>query len=104
MKRIGILLVMAIVMLACSGNKQKTKQPVNTAPESGFVSYKYKVDGVQDSVIADSVWKMIFIINGIDKLVISRADCTVVFTVDPELVSSDSLKNEIGRRGGEILK
>ncbi len=104
MKQIGILLVLAIVISACSGNKQKKTQPADMAPESGFVSYKYKVDGVQDSVIADSVWKMIFIINGIDKLVISRADCTVVFSVDPELVSSDSLKNEIGRRGGEILK
>ena len=104
MKRIGILLVLVIAIMACSGNKKKTTQPTDAAPESGFVSYKYKVAGVQDSVIADSVWKMIFMINGIDKLVISRADCTVVFTVDPELVSSDSLRNEIGKRGGEVLK
>lgn len=104
MKQFGILLLLAIALLACSGNKKKTSQPAETAPESGFVNYKFKVAGVQDSVIADSVWKMIFMINGIDKLVISRADCTVVFTVDPELVSSDSLRNEIGRRGGEILK
>lgn len=103
MRQLGIILVTAIAILACSGNKKKTPQPENVTPESNLVSFKYKVAGIQDSIIADSVWKMIFRVEGIDKLVISRADCTVVFTVDPELVTSDSLKREIGRRGGDVL-
>lgn len=103
MKQLGIILIVLIAIFACSGNKKKSAPAESAVRETGFVSFKYKVDGLQDSIIADSVWKMIFKIEGIDKLVISRADCTVVFTVDPELVSSDSLKNEIGRRGGEVL-
>lgn len=103
MKQLGIILALLIAIIACTGNKKKTPQPEDQVPQSNLVSYKYKVAGVQDSIIADSVWKMIFRVNGIDKLVISRADCTVVFTVDPELVTGDSLKREIGRRGGVIL-
>lgn len=103
MKQLGILMVLVIALIACSGNRKKTPQPENTAPESNLVSYKFKVAGVQDTLIADSIWKMIFRTDGIDKLVISRADCTVVFTVDPELVNDDSLKIEIARRGGEVL-
>ena len=103
MKQFGILLVLVLTIIACSGNKKKTSQPSDAMPKNNLVSYKYKVAGVQDSIIADSVWKMIFRVDGIDKLVISRADCTVVFTVDPELVTSDSLKREIDRRGGKVL-
>jgi hypothetical protein len=104
MKHLGILLVLIIAIIACSGNKKKNPQPTHTGTESSLVSYKYKVAEVQDSIIADSIWKMIFRIEGIDKLVISRADCTVVFTIDPELVSSDSLKREMSRRGGQVRK
>ena len=104
MKRLGILMVLVISIIACTGNKKKSPQPEDTLPESNLVSYEYKVAGIQDSLIADSVWKMIFHVDGIDKLVISRADCIVVFTVDPELVTSDFLQREIGRRGGEVLR
>jgi hypothetical protein len=103
MKQLGIILLLLIAIMACSGNKKKTPQPGDNMPESELVSFKYKVIGLQDSILADSVWKMIFHVEGIDKLVISRADCTVVFTVDPELVTSDSLTREMGRRGGEVL-
>lgn len=104
MKQLGIILIVVITLIACSGNKKKTSQPDEAVTGSELVSYRYKVVGLQDSITADSVWKMIFRVDGIDKLVISRADCTVVFTVDPELVTNDSLKREIGRRGGEVLK
>jgi hypothetical protein len=103
MKQLGIILIVVITLIACSGNKKKTPQPDKAVTGSELVSYRYKVVGLQDSITADSVWKMIFRVDGIDKLVISRADCTVVFTVEPELVTSDSLKREIGRRGGEVL-
>jgi hypothetical protein len=103
MKRFGIILVFLIAIIACSGNKKKAQPPAEVITESGLANFMYKVDGIQDSIIADSIWKMIFHVQGIDKLVISRADCTVVFTVNPELVQGDSLRREIGRRGGEVL-
>jgi hypothetical protein len=104
MKQLGLLWVLMLLVMACSGNKKKTPQPEDLVPESHLVNYMYKVNGLQDTALADTVWKMIFKIDGIDKLVISRADCTAVFTVNPELISKDSLEREIIRRGGKVMK
>lgn len=103
MKNIAIILLLFV--LACGGNKSNkgtTKVPMNME-NANLVNYKYKIDGLQDSIISDSIWKMIFKVQGIDKLIISKADSTVTFSIDPKLVSNDAIKAEIIRRGGKII-
>jgi hypothetical protein len=103
MKKLFIFLLFLVI--ACGGNKTKkdsVKLDMNTQ-NAKLVSYKFKVDGLQDTVISDSIWKMIFKVQGIDNLVISKADSTVIFRIDPNLVSAEALKAGITERGGKII-
>lgn len=103
MKKSIILLL--FLGLACHGNKSDkgSAQALMTVQNAKLVNYVFKIDGLQDSVISDSIWRMIFKVPGIDKLVISKADSTVIFSIDPKLVSNEALKAEITRRGGKII-
>jgi hypothetical protein len=100
-----LIFFLLFFVIACSGNKtnkDSAKMQMNMS-KIKMVSYKFKVDGVQDSVISDSIWKMIFKLQGIDNLVISKADSTVIFRIDPNQVSVEALKAEIASRGGKII-
>jgi hypothetical protein len=103
MKKLGILLLTLGIMLA-SSCKQKTSQKETVIQEKeGLITYKYKVVGLEDSVISDSIWRIIFQVEGIEKMVLSQDDSTALFTVDPALVSNDNLMEEIEKRGGLLL-
>ena len=106
MKKLAIILLVAIWAVACNSKKsnQPVETPMTTDQDKGLVTYKYKVVGLQDSVVSDSIWKIIFQLNGVDKLILSKNDSSAVFTVDPKLISSDSLKGEIARRGGVVVE
>jgi hypothetical protein len=103
MKKIFILLF--FFLMACIGNKSNKESKIipETQQDAGLVTFKFKVDGIQDSIIADSIWRMIFTVQGIDKLVISKVDSTIIFSIDPKLTSNKALKAEITRRGGKII-
>ena len=64
-------------------NKKKSKADeatVTVEQAEGLVSYAYKVDGLQDSVISDAIWRLIFQLEGIDKLVLSKDDSVALFS------------------------
>ncbi len=104
MKKIYVLLVLVLMLASCSGNrKDKTVKEPATEQDRGMITYKFKVVGLQDSAISDSIWRIIFQVDGIDKLILSRDDSVAVFTVDPELVSNELLRDEIARRGGVLM-
>ncbi len=105
MKKIGFIVLIAIWAIACTGKKQEKQNETITLPDQkeGMVTYKYKVDGLQDSAISDSIWRIIFQVEGVDKLILSKSDSSAIFTVDPKLVNNDMLKDEIARRGGVVL-
>ncbi len=106
MKQIIGILAIIVLSTACSGFKKKSKADeatVTVEQAEGLVSYAYKVDGLQDSVISDAIWRLIFQLEGIDKLVLSKDDSVALFTVDPSKVSDSLLKAEIENRGGKIL-
>jgi hypothetical protein len=93
------------LVIACSGNKTN-KKAVSldmNGQNANLVTYKYKVDGLQDTLISDSIWKMIFKLPGIDNLVISKADSSVIFKIEPNLISAEAIKAEIIKRGGKII-
>jgi hypothetical protein len=103
MKKTFIILLFFVI--ACSGNKSDkgTSKVTMDLQKTNLVNYRFKIDGLQDSIISDSIWKMIFKVQGIDKLVISKSDSTVTFTIDPKLVSNEAIKAEITKRGGKII-
>lgn len=104
MRKIFFVLLIAIWAIACTGKKSKD---VNGAPDTDqakeMVTYKYKIDGLQDSAISDSIWRIIFQVEGVDKLILSKSDSSAVFTVDPNMVDNQLLKTEIKKRGGVVI-
>jgi|WetSurMetagenome_2_1015567.scaffolds.fasta_scaffold1592694_1 hypothetical protein len=106
MKKLFSLLLLTTWLVACTGKKEKAtpEVPMTTGQDKGLVTYSFKVNGLQDSVVSDSIWRIIFQVQGVDKLILSKNDSSAVFTVDPKLVTSELLKTEITRRGGFVLK
>jgi hypothetical protein len=104
MKKLFYVFIVALIFAACTGKKDKAAGEVDQQQQAAqLVTYQYKIDGLQDSIISDSIWRIIFQVEGIDKMVLSRDDSTAVFTVNPELVTSEQLKKEIASRGGVVL-
>lgn len=105
MKKIWFLLVFAFFFAACviKSKDNNTSETTDGVISNGMITYRLKIDGLQDSAIADSIWRIIFQVGGIDKLVISREDSMAVFTVDPDSVSNELLRREVVKRGGRIL-
>ncbi|MGD2034078.1 MAG: hypothetical protein PVF73_03415 [Bacteroidales bacterium] len=105
MKKLGIVLLTLALVLVCScKNRQKPAEPEVLKEQEGLVTYKYKVIGLEDSVISDSIWRIIFQVEGIEKLILSQDDSMAVFTVRPELVNNELLTGEITRRGGKVIE
>ena len=100
MKKLSLLFAVFLLM-ACGTSGSKSEQ---SADGSKLTSYSFKVDGLQDSVLSDTIWKMIFQVDGIDKLVISKNDSSVRFSVDPAKVTQQQITAEIEKRGGKILQ
>lgn len=93
MKKFCILLALSLALICGTSCKKRSRME----------TYKFKVEGLQDSLLSDTIWKMIFQVQGIDKLIISKSDSTVVFTANDSLVDGKQLKAEIEKRGGKIL-
>ena len=103
MKKLGLIFI-AFGLILASSCKQKTKQSEPIIQEKeGLVSYKYKVVGLEDSIISDSIWRIIFQVEGIEKMILSQDDSTALFTVEPDLVSNELLIEEIEKRGGKLV-
>jgi len=103
MKKYFIVFLIAASAIACTVNKKDKTSGDVVKEDNGMVSYRFVVDGLNDSVTADSIWKIIFQVEGVDKLIISKDDSTTIITVDPALVSNELLRREIEKRGGQIL-
>lgn len=103
MKKLGIIFVTLALILASSCRKKTTQSEPVYQQKEGLVTYQYKVAGLADTIISDSIWKIIFQVEGIDKMIMSQDDSSVVFTVEAELVSNDLLMEEIEKRGGKLV-
>lgn len=103
MKKVAIILM--FVLAACGSNKTETvekRKPV-AVQQDGMETYLFKVNGLQDSIVSDSIWKMIFQLQGVEKLVISKSDSSAAFTVNPKNLNGEVLAVEIEKRGGIVL-
>jgi len=100
----GVVILM-FVLAACSSNKTETKEPRKpiSVQQNGLETYLFKVDGLQDSITADSIWKIIFQLEGVEKLVISKSDSSAAFTIKQKTITGEMLAEEIEKRGGKVL-
>lgn len=97
MRKLFIGAVFVMLFLACKPKKNEAL-PVNDL----FVS-SFKVIGLNDSLIADSVWRIAFK-PGIESVYLSVSDSTVSIKADKEITSPSEIKKEIMRRGVEIIE
>ncbi len=104
MKKLGILFLALALVLASSCKKRTSQTEIVVPEKEGLVTYRYKVVGLEDSTISDSIWRMIFQLEGIEKMILSQDDSTAVFTVEPELVNNELLMEEIESRGGKLIQ
>jgi len=104
MKKLGILFLALALVLASSCKKRTSQTETVVSEKEGLVTYRYKVVGLEDSVISDSIWRMIFQLEGIEKMILSQDDSTAVFTVEPELINNELLMAEIENRGGILIQ
>jgi hypothetical protein len=104
MRKLLFILLIATWAVACTGKKNKNQSDTSESEKAKeMVTYKYKINGLQDSIISDSIWRIIFQVDGVDKLILSKSDSSAIFTVDPTLVDNQLLKTEIAKRGGVVL-
>ena len=103
MKKLGLIFIALGLMLATSCKKKTTQSEPIIVEKEGLVSYKYKIVGLEDSLISDSIWRIIFQVEGIEKMILSQDDSTALFTVEPDLVNNELLVKEIEKRGGKLV-
>jgi len=101
MKKIALLFFMTISILACKNNK-KTSEDTREQPD--FTVHSFKISGLDDSIISDSIWKMLFKFEGIEELVLDKNDSLFVIKIDQSKVSKEEIQKEIALRGGKVLK
>lgn len=91
------IILFALVLVSCKQN--------NDAPKSTeLITHSYKVGGLNDSIIADSVWKIMFVYPEIEQLAIDNKDSMLVLTVNSTFNEIAKLENEIEKRGAKILE
>lgn len=95
------ILLFAIVIFSCK-RKPDTTQNNSDVPE--VTTYSYKVAGLSDSIVADSVWKIMFVYSGVEQLVLDNKDSLLVFTVSSSFDDLAELEEEIEKRGAKILE
>jgi hypothetical protein len=103
-KNIAMIIVVFLFVL-CSCNKTvETKRKPIAVEKDGKETYLFKVDGLQDSLVSDSIWKMVFKYkDDIDKMLISKLDSSVIITIEPKNLDAKELATEIEIRGGKVL-
>lgn len=102
MKKIIAAFVCLAIFAACKNQSEKIDSSIDTLNQ--FAVYKYKVSGLNDSIISDSVWKMIFKVEGIEEMLINKDDSSVVVKVLAEKVGPDLISAEINKRGALVLR
>ena len=99
-----IFYLVAVLALSSCGNASQNEKPQNTDDKENYSNYSYKVIGLNDSIVSDSIWKMIFTIEGIDQMLLNKDDSTIEIKANRELVNPEELAEEITKRGATIIE
>lgn len=102
MKHIVYCLV-AFAFIACT-NKNTNKQQTHSGQEQQYQEVAYKVAGLNDSIVSDSVWKLVFKYTEIDQMLSNPADSMLTLKVNANFDGFGELEQDIQARGLEILE
>ncbi len=92
-----------LLLLAASCKKQSNSESTEVASDTlNLQVFEFKVSGMEDSLVADSLWKMIFTIEGIDQIILQKEDSLLVVRCSGQL-SEEFLEAEIERRGASMI-
>ena len=97
-----ILLVIFTTFLICIGCNTSNNKSSSDKEQQQIKDITIKVININDSIIADTIWKMIFSLESIDQLTIQKYDSTVSFQVSNDQINVTALKKEIISRGGKL--
>lgn len=102
MKKNLLLFSITLILFAisCKPAVKESTTEENSIPLS---EYYFKVLRLNDSIVADSIWKMIFSVEGIEQMSILLNDSIVYIKADTTIVKVEMLEREIVNRGGIIL-
>lgn len=95
--------VILLITIACGGGSETSSGDTSLLKETPNNVYAFKTIGLNDSIVADSIWKMIFTTEGIEQLVIQKDDSMVVISTSGNKITRNQLKLEITARGGVII-
>ncbi len=105
MKKIIVFTVIA-VLAACKGGEKKETDKAGTGKitieTEGLKTHYVKINNINDEVVTDSIWKMMFKYHGINELLISKTDSVITFKVHKDSMTRQDIINEVTRRGGEV--
>lgn len=94
-----ILSIAFALTLACKSNKA----PEISLEPSTDGMYKFKALGLNDTAVTDSVWRMIFTVQGIDQISITQNDSNITFKITDETLEPKTLIEEIEKRGATVI-
>ena len=98
-----VFLMLLISMVACKISSEKAKEDSDIPlGQYEYVKYVYKVEGLEDSLKADSLWRLIFHIPGIDQIIVSKEDSIVSVVFEPDSISLKNLAGAIEKTGISI--
>ncbi|MCG8698937.1 MAG: hypothetical protein MI922_12860 [Bacteroidales bacterium] len=96
------IFVSVLVLVGCKSNNS-TKTEDAQEEIINFKTYHYKVQNLSDTVIADSIWRMIFKMNeGIDQ--ISIQDTMVIVKVNTDVYEEKEIRDEMIKRGAQNVE
>jgi ribosomal protein S8E len=104
MMKYAVILTLSFALFACKSNTNNKISDDNTQSADKYAIYKYKIVGLNDTIISDSIWKMIFKVEGVEELSLNKVDSSLIIKVETAKVSRELVSSEIIARGGEIIQ
>ncbi len=103
MKKYLIISLIVFAAIACKNQKSEPIVPEGQM-DSNLVMLKYKVIGLNDSLIADSVLKMQFKLQAIEKIYFNKKDSIIIVHVNKSQIEPSEICAEIKNRGLQIVE
>jgi copper chaperone CopZ len=109
MKNIFCILILAMLMVGCSGNKEKSTEDIDTtdqelviAPEN-LLKVRFDVGGMTCTGCENTVIKGISELDGISEVTASHMDSVAIVSFDKTKATPQQMSEAIAKKGYEVL-
>jgi len=99
MRVIVIGVISILFLFSCKSGSDNSSEQKNV---SGIETYVFEVESLQDSLLVDTLSKMIFTTPGIEQMLIRKIEKQIIIQAHVDEVSEDELKQELVDRGAII--